>query len=64
LGHTVGIIPKLNIKIIEKGKIDTTNTQIYDHPPTWLGTGTSIKSAWIKLVFFCFSFNHQHFDQL
>ena len=24
--------------------------QIHDHSLTWLGTGTSIKSAWIKLV--------------
>ena len=26
--HTVWTIPKLNIKIVERGKIDTTNTQI------------------------------------
>ena len=25
---TVGTIPKLNIKIVERGNIDTTNTQI------------------------------------
>ena len=25
---TVGIIPKLNIKIVERGKIDNSNTQI------------------------------------
>ena len=28
--HTVGIIPKLNIKIVERGKIDTSNTSIHD----------------------------------
>jgi hypothetical protein len=27
--YTVGTIPKSNIKIVERGKIDTTNTQIY-----------------------------------
>jgi len=32
---TVGTIPKSNIKI------DTPNTQIYDHSLFWLGTGTS-----------------------
>jgi hypothetical protein len=26
--HTVGTIPKSNIKIVEGGKIDTSNTQI------------------------------------
>jgi hypothetical protein len=26
--HTVGTIPKSNIKIVEKGNIDTPNTQI------------------------------------
>jgi hypothetical protein len=35
-------IPKSNIKIVGKGKIDTPNTQIYDHSLSWLGTGTSI----------------------
>ena len=29
--HTVGPIPKLNIKIVERGKGYTPNTQIYDH---------------------------------
>jgi hypothetical protein len=27
--HTVGTIPRSNIKIVEKGKIDFSNTQIY-----------------------------------
>jgi hypothetical protein len=29
---------KLNIKIVEKGKIDTPSTNIYDRSLTWLGT--------------------------
>jgi hypothetical protein len=28
--HTVGTIPKANIKIVERGKINTPNTQIHD----------------------------------
>jgi hypothetical protein len=28
--HTVGIIPKSNLKNVEKGKIDTPNTQKHD----------------------------------
>jgi len=28
--HTVGTIPKSNIKFVERGKIDTPNTQIHD----------------------------------
>ena len=40
--HIVGIVQKLNGKIIERDKIDTSNTQIYDRSLSWLGTGTSI----------------------
>jgi hypothetical protein len=29
--HTVETIPKLNIKIVERGKIDTPNIQKHDH---------------------------------
>jgi hypothetical protein len=36
--HTDGTIPKSNIKIIERGKIDTPNTQIHDRSLSWLGT--------------------------
>jgi hypothetical protein len=43
--HTVGTIPKSNIKIVERGKIDISNTQIHDCPLSWLGTDTSIKSG-------------------
>jgi hypothetical protein len=38
------------IKIVERGKIDTLNTQIYDRSLYWLGTGISIKSGRVKLV--------------
>ena len=36
--HTVGTIPKLNIKIVENDKIDTSNTQIHDCSLPWIGT--------------------------
>ena len=49
--HTVGIMPKSNIKIKQRGKIDTHT--IYDHSLSWLGTGTSIKSGGFKLDFNC-----------
>jgi hypothetical protein len=48
--HTFGTIPKSNIKIVERGKIDTPNTQIHDCSLSWLGTGTSIKCGRVKLV--------------
>ena len=48
--HTVGTIPKSNIKRKENGKIDTPNTQIYDCSLSWLGTDTSIKSGGVKLL--------------
>ena len=46
----VGTIPKSNIKIVERGKIDTPTTHIYDRSRSWLGTGTSIKSSGVSLV--------------
>jgi len=36
--HTVGTVPKSNRKIVERGKIDIPNTQIYDRSFSWLGT--------------------------
>jgi hypothetical protein len=48
--HTVVIILKSNIKIVGRSKFDTSNTQIHDHLLSWLGTGTSIKSCWVRLV--------------
>ena len=49
--HTVRTIPNSCINIVERGKIDTPNTQICDSSLSWLGTGTSVKSGWVKLVF-------------
>jgi len=43
--HTVGTIPKSNIKVVERSKIGTPNIQIYDHPFSWIGTDTFIKVA-------------------
>ena len=48
--HTVGTILNSNIKIIKRGKIYTSSTQIHDHLLSWLDTGTSIKSGGVKLV--------------
>jgi hypothetical protein len=48
--HTVGTIPKLNIKIVENDKIDASNTQIHDCSLPWFGTGSLIKSGRVKLV--------------
>jgi hypothetical protein len=48
--HTVGPIPNSNIKIAERGNIDTPNTQIHDRLLSWLGTGTSVKCGWVQLV--------------
>ena len=36
--HTVRTVPKSNIKIVERGKIDTSNTQIHDR--SLFGTGS------------------------
>ena len=47
--HTVETIPKSNIKIVERGKIDRPYTQIHDG--SRLGTGTPIKGGEFKLVF-------------
>ena len=48
--HTVRTFPKSNIRIVERGKIDTSNTQFHDHSISWLGTGTSMKSGRVKIV--------------
>ena len=50
--HTVGPIPKSNIKIVERGKIDNPNTQIHDCSLSWLplGTCTLIKSGGVRRV--------------
>ena len=46
--HTVRTFSKSNRKIVERGKIDTPNTQILDLSLFWLDTGTSIKSGGVK----------------
>jgi len=48
--HTVPTIPKLNIKIVERGIFDIPNTQIHDTAFSLLGTVTSIKSGEFKLI--------------
>jgi hypothetical protein len=48
--HTVGTISKSNIKIVERGKIDITNTQIHDRSLSCLGTGTSINMAGLRYL--------------
>ena len=52
--HTVETIPKSNIKMVERDKIYTTNTQIHDGLLSWLGTGLSIKYGGVTL-FLCLS---------
>ena len=47
--HTVGTISKFNTKIVEKGKIDTSNTQIRDGSLSWRGTGNG---TGVKLVLY------------
>lgn len=37
--------------MVERGKIYTTNIQTHGSSLTWFGTGTSIKSGCVKLVF-------------
>ena len=48
--HSVETMPKSNIKVVERGKIDTPGTKIFDRTLSLLGTGTSIKSGGVKLV--------------
>jgi hypothetical protein len=48
--HTVGTFPKTKRKIVDRGKIDTPNTQIHDRSLSCLGTGISIKMVRVELV--------------
>ena len=48
--QSVGRIAKSNIKIVERGKMDTPNTQIHDHSLSCLGTGLLINSGGVKLI--------------
>jgi hypothetical protein len=47
--HTVGMIPKSNRKIVEKGKIDALNTNIYERSLSWFCRDTSIKTGVVML---------------
>ena len=42
---------KSNRTIIERGKMETPNTHIYDWSIYWLGTGSSIKSSGVMLFY-------------
>ena len=42
--HTARTVPKSNIKIEERGKLGTPNTQIHGRLPSLLGTGTSMNT--------------------
>jgi hypothetical protein len=44
--HTVGTVPKSNRKVVKRDKFDTPSTEIHDRRPSWVSTGTSIKSGW------------------
>jgi len=46
--HIVRTIPKSNIKTVEREAKFIPLTKIYDRSPTLLGTGTSMKSAWLN----------------
>jgi hypothetical protein len=47
----VGTIPKFNRQIVERGKTDTSNTQMDDGSLFWLDTGTSMKNSDVNLGF-------------
>jgi hypothetical protein len=49
--HAVGTVPNSNRKMVERGKIATTNTQIHDRSLSWLDAGFSIKRSAVKLVY-------------
>ena len=54
--HTVGTVPKSNIKITKRDNIDTPNTQLHNRSLSWLGTGTKIKSGEAKLILWVFEY--------
>lgn len=49
--HTVGTVPNCKRKMVERDKIDPSNTQIHVYSFAWLGAGISIKNDGVKLVF-------------
>jgi hypothetical protein len=48
--ETVGLIPKSNIKIVERDKNGAPNTQLHYRSFALLGTDTLLKSGGVKLV--------------
>jgi hypothetical protein len=49
INDTVGTVPAFNKKIVEICKFDIPSTHINN--PSWLSSGTSIKSDGVKLVY-------------
>jgi hypothetical protein len=43
-------VQKYISKVVERGKINTLNTQMHDRSLSWLGTATSVISGGVKLV--------------
>jgi hypothetical protein len=49
--HTVETIAKSKkSKGFQRGNTDTNKTQIHNLPLFWFGTGTLIRSGWVKLA--------------
>jgi hypothetical protein len=46
--HTVGTVPNCKRKMVERDKIDPSNTQIHVYSFAWLGAGISIKNDGVK----------------
>ena len=38
-------------KLLKRSNIDTPNTYIHDDSLSWLGTGTTVKSGGVKILF-------------
>ena len=48
--HAVGTVRESTRKIVERGKIDTTNKHIYDLSMFWLDTGIAMQSVGVQLM--------------
>jgi hypothetical protein len=48
--HTYVTVSKSNRKLVERGKLDTPDTQIHNHSLFCLDTGTSIENGGVKLM--------------
>ena len=51
--NAVGTIPKSNIKLVERYKIDTNSIPIHDRSLSWIDTSTSITRGGGKRVVKC-----------